>query len=245
MTSPTLAEDRDCLLFSGVLIEDIRKRKKKSLTIDAGSYEVVIGNLKYLYDCMIASEQILVDASTAADNLPNSPFIERLARYYRSHSAEERCHAGWLRDDLQSSGVRVGPPGRLAMAMIGTQYYLLKHVHPVSLLGYLAAVEGDPTPSASLDLIERRYGKNLLRCIRYHSIKDLEHRHELLDVIDAAPAELHDLISTSAHSVLSYTAQAAAIWGMPTPSTETAYPSWIGATSVDPGWCSPSFALDK
>jgi hypothetical protein len=125
---------------------------------------------------------------------------------------EERDHVIWLRDDLRSVGVNVGAPNRVAMAMVGTQYYLLKHVHPAALLGYMAVVEGDPVPEEVVDLLERAYGKYLMRFMRFHAVKDLEHRKELFEIIDLAPEQLHSLISDSTENVLDYFVQVSATW---------------------------------
>jgi hypothetical protein len=100
------------------------------------------------------------------------------------------------------------------MAMVGTQYYLIKHSHPAALLGYMAVVEGDPVPLEVVDLLERTHGQDLFRFVRFHALKDLEHRTELFEVIDHAPQPLRGLISQSAENTLYYFIHAAAAWGL-------------------------------
>ena len=90
------------------------------------------------------------------------------------------------------------------MSMVGTQYYLLKHVHPAALLGYMAVVECDPVPEEVVDLLERAHGKDLMRFMRFHALKDLEHRKELFEIIDLTPGQLRRLISDSTENVLDH-----------------------------------------
>jgi hypothetical protein len=198
--------------FSDGLMRRIRDVKRLSVTIDPTTIDVVIANLTFLHDAVVASERLLIDAAAQAEALPRSAFHDNLAWYYRSHLEEERGHVTWLRDDLKSAGVAPGVPDRLAMAMVGTQYYLLKHVHPAALLGYLAVTEGDPTPIEAVEAQELLHGEKLMRFVRFHAVKDLDHRKEVFELINLAPAQLHSVISHSAENVLEYLVQAASSW---------------------------------
>jgi hypothetical protein len=202
-------------MFSDILTAHIRDVKRTSFTIDASRLAVIKANLIFLYDAVVASEQLLIEAAASTDQLSPSSFHERLRKYYRSHLNEERGHDKWLKEDLKSIGIEVpaGLPNRPAMAMVGTQYYLIKHRHPAALLGYIAVLEGDPTPVEVVDALERAHGRPLLRFVRIHSLKDLEHRKELFEVIDASPEALHGLISYSTDNTLDYIIQAAGTWG--------------------------------
>lgn len=202
------------MAFSTVLFENIRSVKQASATIDMGRLAVVIANLIFLHDVVVTSEQLLIEAVDSIGLLPESAFHPRLAQYYRSHLDEERDHVKWLREDLNSVGVNMAAalPDKLAMAMAGSQYYLLKHKHPAALLGYMAVLEGDPTPMEVVESLEHAYGSKLLRFARIHAVKDLEHRKELFDVIDAAPESLHGLIAYSTENTLDYMVQAARAW---------------------------------
>jgi hypothetical protein len=198
--------------FSETLVERVRNSKRTSISIDAGRRELVIANLMFLHDAVVASEQLLSEAADQADRLPACDYHRVLSRYYRTHLDEERGHVSWLRADLESAGIRVGHADKIAMAMVGTQYYLIKHVHPAALLGYMAVVEGDPVPEKVVDLLERAHGKELLRFIRFHALADLEHRRELFELIDRAPEPVQNLIASSADDTLAYFSQAATTW---------------------------------
>ena len=199
--------------FSALLMAHIRGAKRETVAIDPRRREVVIANLTFLYTAVLASEQLLVDATAAADLLSQDDFNGRLVDYYRTHLEEERGHAAWLRDDLASVGATPDLPDMRAVAMVGTQYYLLKHVHPAALLGYMAVVEGDPTPEPVVARLEQIHGKELFRFVRFHARKDLEHRKELCRLIDRASNAIHQHISYSAGITLDYFARAAATWG--------------------------------
>jgi hypothetical protein len=199
-------------MFSDILLEHIRD-VKRSATIDTRRRAVVIANLVFLHDVIVASEPLLIEAVESIDLLPRSSFHQRLAEYYRSHLEEERDHVKWVREDLESVGVNVPAelPNRSATAMAGSQYYLLKHAHPAALLGYMAVLEGDPTPVEVVEALEHAYGKQLLRCVRIHAVKDLEHRKELFAVIDDTPKSLRGLIAYSTDNTLNYIIQATRI----------------------------------
>lgn len=127
---------------------------------------------------MTASERLLKEAAEEATG--------RLKEYYVSHLEEEREHELWLADDLKSIGVNVKeiPPIRLATEMAGSQYYLIKHGNPASLLGYMAVLEGFPMPMEIVEALEKLHGKKLLRTARFHAEHDQEHKIELFEVID-------------------------------------------------------------
>jgi hypothetical protein len=198
--------------FSGELLVRIR-HAKAGIQIDPQRRDTLVANLVFLHDAVVASEQLLIEAAQWSDQLSRTPFQIRLSEYYRSHLEEERDHLKWLRQDLESAGVAIGTPNPVAMAMVGTQYYLLKHIHPCTLLGYMAIVEGDPVPLEAVDLLERTHGKDLLRFVRFHAVKDLEHRIELFELIDQTPKSLQGSISESAENVLTHLRQAVHYWG--------------------------------
>jgi hypothetical protein len=203
-------------MLSDDLLAHVRDVKRTSFTIDVSRPNMVIDNVIFLHDAVVASEQLLIEAVDAIELRPQNLFDARLRNYYRSHLDEERDHIKWVRDDLKSVGVVPGKlPNKWAMGMAGSQYYLLKHTHPAALLGYMAVLEGDPTPVEAIESLEHVYGKKLLRFARFHAAKDLEHRKELFEIIDDAPDSLVGLIAYSTASTLDYMITAARTWGVP------------------------------
>jgi Iron-containing redox enzyme len=196
------------------LVQYIR-HARSAAPVDLSDPRVLTRNLLFLHDCVVATQPLMLDAAVMAMMKRGDGYCGALARYYREHCEEEAGHLQWLQDDMAALGIVPNdPPDPLAMAMIGTQYYLLKHMHPATLLGYFAVAEGEPT---SLDLVaelERIHGIAGMTFIRQHAISDLEHRHDVHHMIDAAPESLMPAIRLSAHNVLGYYAFAAQAWRM-------------------------------
>lgn len=189
--------------FSDLLLENIQERKRQ-FAFNPYDRDGVIKNLVFLYHVCIASEELLREAYRCCLN--DLPDTSDLARYYLEHLEEERGEVPILKEDLASAGIEPEMPDAISMAMIGTQYYLLKHMSPYCLLGYMAIQEADPTDIKVVKLLETLHGKSLFRFLRLHAIKDLEHRKELIQVIDAAPRAP---ISFSADNALKHLHKAA------------------------------------
>jgi rubrerythrin len=157
----------------------------------------LIARLTFNFYCMIASEHLLETACATARNRGDSD----LADYYASHLEEERGHAQWLAEDLASAGVRLEKVRQDAAILVGSVYYLIHHLHPASLLGYMFLMEGLSIDLAELERLEARYGKKLLRTLRYHAEHDPEHAKELEEFIDSSSAETREAAAyTARHS---------------------------------------------
>lgn len=177
-----------------MLIDEIREARRGAVNLL--DYGKLIANLVFSHQVITASERLLEEAAEESEG--------DLRRYYLSHIEEERDHAKWLADDLKTAGIEVGsqPLMRLAVEMAGTQYYLIKHVHPAALLGYMATLEGMPFDLEALEVLEEAHGRDILRTLRYHAENDLEHRKELFRVIESAPQQ--DIIRLSALQTARY-----------------------------------------
>lgn len=194
--------------FADTLLAEIRSAKAKFLSRDLSDKNAVLDELVFLYSCCLASERLLEEAAQELElQLRSNPFTQELRDYCRSHLLEERGELPLLVEDLASAGLEVTRAGfnPIAIAIIGSQYYLIKHVHPAALLGYMAIQEADPTPIETVQALEERHGKDLFRFIRLHAIKDKEHARELIQVINTVPAELQFAVNYSArHSLILY-----------------------------------------
>lgn len=196
-------------MFYEDLMTGIRERKRVEFALDLNRRDVVFKNLVFLYHACVASEGLLAEGAQAARNWPE----EELARYYQSHLAEEKGEIEILRFDLDSGGIEHDMPDKFSMGMIGSQYYLMKHVHPVCLLGYLAVTEADPVPLKDVERLEKLYGEDLFQFLRMHAIKDLEHALAIKELIETFKED-RDLIEFSAANALDYCAMAAHHWQM-------------------------------
>lgn len=191
-------------MFADYLLNEIKKWKG-NLPFDFSKREVVLENLKFLYWTCKASEQLLIDGAHQAFKYEDE-FTVGLGEYYQEHFHEEKDELKVLVKDLANAGVKVEDLklDKLAMALIGSQYYMLKHSHPVSLLGYMAIQEADPTPMKVVKLLEEAHGKEILSFLRMHAIKDLEHRKELIEILDTIPEDKKKLVCESAENVMGY-----------------------------------------
>jgi hypothetical protein len=164
---------------------------------------VFLHNLLFNYDLMVASETLVEEAINKLDK-PTTEFERELKEYYINHLEEERGHEKWLKEDLEGYGASVEGVSYIAAACAGMQYYLIKHSHPVALLGYMAVLEGYPMENKNLELLESKYGKELLRTIRYHALHDVEHKKDLVKILTKVPRELETLVLNSGIQTLKF-----------------------------------------
>lgn len=163
------------------IIADVQALRDEAPVIDLADRTMLILNLVWLHQIVIASEGLMELATAEA------PAAAKVFRAYMTdHLEEERNHAEWLAEDLAAAGVNVKrlPLNRSAVELAGSQYYLIHHVSPAAILGYMAVLEGFTFPLDMLEQLEAIHGKELLRCLRYHAENDIEHRKELFKVID-------------------------------------------------------------
>jgi hypothetical protein len=136
-------------------------------------------------------EVALEEASGRADD---DPVAAGVAAYLTKHINEERGHDEWLRQDLAALGHDPGDllsalPRPSTAALVGSQYYWVRHHHPVCLLGHIAVLEGYPPDPRLADLITARTGfpRAGMRTLIRHAALDRRHRDELMAAIDALP----------------------------------------------------------
>ncbi len=158
-----------------------------------------------MYHVMVASEPLL----RAAIAVTTDP---RLKTYFEEHLEEERDHAQWLAQDLKSAGIDVARTVAplLAVQMAGSLYYLIFHVHPAALLGYMKVLEGWPNDKKRLAERGKSYPAALLRTVNYHIDHDPQHLRDLLEMIESIPEhrQLIDDVSTMTRNYLIQAARA-------------------------------------
>jgi hypothetical protein len=164
--------------LSKKIINEVEMLRDCAPQIDLGKPEMLVKNLVWLYQVIVASENLMKVAYDEGNS--------QLRQYLGSHMHEERDHAKWLADDLSVWGIdaEAVPLERSAVELAGLQYYLIYHKNPNAILGYMAVLEGFPFPLDVLELLENIHGSDVLRCLRYHAENDIEHRKELFRVID-------------------------------------------------------------
>ncbi len=198
--------------FASSLEKMILHQKSEFFYVNINNIRKIVHNLKFVYYSVVASENLLAVAISQLQNLESTDFNNLLLSYYVNHLEEEQGHCKWLAEDLSSHGVDLSGYDLDAMAMIGSQYYMIYHEHPACLLGYLAVVEGTPTPIEEIEKLERIYGKKLFRFSRFHSIKDMEHKIELFSVINKLPDALKNALTLSTEITLQNLSAASKHW---------------------------------
>jgi Iron-containing redox enzyme len=139
--------------------------------------------------------------------LAEEPVAEGMLAYLRKHIPEETGHDEWVLDDLETLGYKREDilkriPSPSAAALAGAQYYWIRHVHPVALLGFIAVLEGTPPDveffeqTADRIGVPRRAFSNLL----LHGKLDPQHRDDLDRTLDVLPLteQHHTLMGISA-----------------------------------------------
>jgi hypothetical protein len=153
---------------------------------------------RYLFTthCMIrASVPLMQVAAERSRELADSdPVAQAIERYFTKHIREEMHHDDWLLEDLAVLGFDPAelvkqPPSAAVAAMVGSQYYWIKHYHPVALFGYIAVMEGYPPTEQQVDDLVARTGfpKAAFRTMLRHAKLDPGHRDDLDRALDALP----------------------------------------------------------
>jgi Iron-containing redox enzyme len=147
------------------------------------------------YDLARASIPLMEAALTRCKDVASSDAVATgLIEHLRAHIEEERNHDVWLLEDLQELGVSrdtvlARPPSMTAACLVGAQYYLINHDHPIALFGYMAALEGSVASEAFLEDFIARTGirREGLRTLLLHARVDPQHAADLDDLIDRLP----------------------------------------------------------
>ena len=108
-------------------------------------------HLTTLHTIIRASVPLMLAAEARSMELTDDPVCPKLAEYYHTHAKEEAGHDEWLLADLKIIGMPKSEalarrPTQEVAELVGSQYYWIRHWHPVCLLGYIAVMEGNPPP---------------------------------------------------------------------------------------------------
>lgn len=198
--------------FASDLRQLIVRRKQDFFYVNGDSIQCIVRNLKFVYSSVVATENLISCAIEQLVLVEPSTYRDNILSYFVEHLEEERDHAKWLSDDLTTHGVDISNCDEDAMFMIGAQYYMIHHKSPYCLLGYMAVVEGTPTPISEIEKLELVYGKKLFRFSRFHSIKDEEHKDDLFKYINNSPAQFVESIAWSTNITLDCISKAAKHW---------------------------------
>jgi hypothetical protein len=124
------------------------------------------------------------------------PLGAPLAAYLEEHVEEELHHDETLLDDLDvldvdRASVVERMPSPAVAALVGSQYYWIRHYHPVAFLGYVALMEGYPPTAELIETLIARTGfpRDAFRTYVEHGELDPGHRDHLDRTIDSLPLD--------------------------------------------------------
>lgn len=149
----------------------------------------MLEHLAFFYQVIIASELLLKEAAYL---LTGDGWEADLKRFYEKHLTDELGHAQWLKEDLGDFPINLHFG---AAQLAGMAYYLIRHVHPVALLGYMMALEGKPIPMEYVEAVETAHGTAAARTLRLHAEEDPHHFEELKAVF--VPDEWKPLVEST------------------------------------------------
>jgi hypothetical protein len=162
--------------------------------IDLESPVVMRRNLAFMMQMIVTSETLLrVSISRLEPSL--DIFDMDLRAYYAQHLEEETGHYEWMQADMEGEKYAFHWG---AAELAGMQYYLVQHVHPAALLGYMLVLECLPMSMALIEHLESIHGEKLLRTLRYHAVHDQDHSRDLLAMVWGAPEQVQTWIYENA-----------------------------------------------
>jgi hypothetical protein len=132
-----------------------------------------------------ASVPLMETARAVLRGHPQGLLTASLDNYFRRHIREEAGHDQWVFEDLKILRDNPDPFGSAGSAsvatLVGAQYYWLRHLHPLTLLGYIAVIEGEPVDTALVQNVGRQHGlpKDSLRAYIRHGRLDVAHSADL------------------------------------------------------------------
>jgi len=162
---------------------------------DSASPRLIYPAYLHMMHMVVRSAVPLLEAAAeVAGRLRDDPLGPILASYFADHAGEERGHDGWLIADLAATGTALADPGgcfppSCVAEMVGAQYYWLRHFHPVTLIGHVAAMETLPPPPGFAATLQEMtgYPKAAFTAIRRHARLDIAHARDLYRLIDRLP----------------------------------------------------------
>jgi hypothetical protein len=171
-----------------------------------------------MHSIIRSSVSLLNAAADAAQHRAGTdPVSRKIADYYRTHALEETHHDDWLLEDLEAIGAERSKtlarmPSPEVASLVGAQYYWALHVHPVSLFGYLAVLEGNPSSLKQLSKIRatHKLPAEGFRTMVKHARLDPHHRDEMFAQMDELPltSTQSELVALSAFHAIEHLALA-------------------------------------
>jgi len=150
--------------------------------------------LRVMHGMIRATVPLMLAATDACLRRRDDPAAAGFATYLGRHIREEFGHDQWVVEDYAAAG---GDPadltdqlvGGAVAGLVGAQYYWIRHVHPVALLGHIAVLEGyPPRPETAAELATLcGLPGAAFRALERHATLDVKHRAEVYRLLDTLP----------------------------------------------------------
>ncbi|WP_206484114.1 iron-containing redox enzyme family protein [Thalassotalea sp. G2M2-11] len=162
-----------------------------------------------------AAVPLMTEVIRSARLWPDDPVSAPLIAYMEQHIPEETGHDQWCLDDLAVLGVSSEQvsemlPSPNIMSLLGSQYYMIRHQHPVAIMGYLACLE---THHPTVDYVEQLIEKSGLpeaafSSLMHHAKIDPHHKQDIIDTLNCLPLtqQQYKIVERSAFLSLRYVA---------------------------------------
>ncbi|MET7333176.1 iron-containing redox enzyme family protein [Nonomuraea sp. NPDC005650] len=180
--------------------------------------DVYLSWLRTSYDMVRATVPLLRAAQEESARRAD-PISSRLLTYLPRQIRDEDGHDAWVADDYVTAGgsaedLRERVPSAAVARLVGSQYYWIRHAHPIALLGHTAVLEWYPPPGELASMLARRSGlpAGAFRTLSRHSSLDGGHGEALAGFLDSLPlsAAQRRLLTRSALASVAGLAETAA-----------------------------------
>ncbi len=172
-------------------IESIESLLKKSLKTVEDVYDKFPWQDKNAYGNWLAQTFYFVSHSTrllCASAARFSLSQHKLHQRYVEHLSEEKGHEVLAKNDLKNLGFSAEEFPELAptAAFYQSQYFMIEHIHPSALFGYILVLEGISVSRGkqALALTEEAFGRKCSTFWHVHANEDEDHLPKALAQIE-------------------------------------------------------------
>jgi hypothetical protein len=170
------------------------RREAAALWASGDPRETYFEWLRVTHAMIRATVPIMMTALEMCLHRPDDPVATCFARYLGKHIREEYGHDVWAAEDYEAAGrdpaeLRDVTVSGAVAGLIGSQYYWIRHVHPITLLGHMVVIEGYPPSPELPGVLAARTGLALdaFRTLERHAVVDQRHRIDLYRQVDSLP----------------------------------------------------------
>jgi hypothetical protein len=158
--------------------------------------EAYVDFISNVYDFLKHACRLLASAASRC-NIEYDIFFHR----FIDHASEEKNHEKLVLNDLKALGTPLQQYDMSVPPIWQTQFYMIEHVSPLSLFGYILFLENLSLYESIGPHVYKRclevYGKKATSYLRVHVEEDPSHVDKLFDIIDKLPQGEHQNVVDS------------------------------------------------